>query len=172
MANPEDLLSLAEAAQISGYHQDYLGALARQGKLHAVKVGRNWTVSRGALNEFLGIHENAKVEELGQGEMGEVGEALMALEGGVNKHNSQQLKEGVEEFVSVLRKHLDRSHDFALLGINRLHRVHVAKDFSGYAHPSFGKKYSSVRQFASAIFLAIVITLMLWIIFLAWVFLK
>jgi fibronectin-binding autotransporter adhesin len=38
-------LSLAQAAQITGYHQDYLGQLARTGKLPAQKIGRNWVTT-------------------------------------------------------------------------------------------------------------------------------
>lgn len=48
-----DLISLAEAGQISGYHQDYLGALCRTGKLAGKKIGRNWVVSKKALHEFM-----------------------------------------------------------------------------------------------------------------------
>jgi hypothetical protein len=38
-------LSLAQAAEITGYHQDYLGQLARAGKLPAQKIGRNWVTT-------------------------------------------------------------------------------------------------------------------------------
>jgi excisionase family DNA binding protein len=47
-------ISLAEAAKKTGYHQDYLGQLARSGKLEAQKVGRNWVTTRAAVNKFLG----------------------------------------------------------------------------------------------------------------------
>lgn len=40
--NNSALISLSRAAQLTGYHQDYLGQLCRLGKLSAVKVGRNW----------------------------------------------------------------------------------------------------------------------------------
>jgi hypothetical protein len=38
-------ISLAEAAKLTGYHQDYLGQLARAGKLNAQKIGRNWATT-------------------------------------------------------------------------------------------------------------------------------
>ncbi|HEX5430139.1 MAG TPA: hypothetical protein VFX17_03645, partial [Patescibacteria group bacterium] len=38
-------LSLAQAAELTGYHQDYLGQLARAGKLPAQKIGRNWVTT-------------------------------------------------------------------------------------------------------------------------------
>ncbi len=40
--NNSTLISLSRAAQITGYHQDYLGQLCRLGKLSSIKVGRNW----------------------------------------------------------------------------------------------------------------------------------
>lgn len=45
-------ISLARAAQLTGYHQDYLGQLCRMGKLEGVKIGRNWFTSSAALNSL------------------------------------------------------------------------------------------------------------------------
>jgi excisionase family DNA binding protein len=50
----EIFLSLHEAAKLTGYHQDYLGQMARSGKLEAYKVGRNWQTTRRGLNKMLG----------------------------------------------------------------------------------------------------------------------
>ncbi len=50
--NSAEILSLAEASKITGYHQDYLGQLCRAGKLKGSKIGRNWTTTRQALGEF------------------------------------------------------------------------------------------------------------------------
>ncbi len=47
-------ISLAQAARMTGYHQDYLGQVARSGKLEAKKIGRNWVTTRKAINHFLG----------------------------------------------------------------------------------------------------------------------
>src|SRR5690606_27509919 len=47
-------ISLADAAKKTGYHQDYLGQLARGGKLEAQKIGRNWVTTQAALDKFLG----------------------------------------------------------------------------------------------------------------------
>ena len=51
----ENLLSLSlhEASNISGLHQDYLRFLCRTGKLAGQKIGRNWTTTKVALNEYL-----------------------------------------------------------------------------------------------------------------------
>ncbi len=43
-----------QAAKMTGYHQDYLGQLARGGKLEAVKVGRNWFTTKLAIDKMLG----------------------------------------------------------------------------------------------------------------------
>ena len=46
-------LSLTEAGEISGYSQEYLSLRARQKKLRAVKMGRNWVTTREWLDEYL-----------------------------------------------------------------------------------------------------------------------
>lgn len=46
------LISLSRAAQLTGYHQDYLGQLCRLGKLPAQKVGRNWFTFPDALRKL------------------------------------------------------------------------------------------------------------------------
>ena len=50
--NNTSLISLAKAAEITGYHQDYLGQLCRLGRLPAKKVGRNWFTTDEALRNF------------------------------------------------------------------------------------------------------------------------
>lgn len=55
------LISLREAAIISGYHQDYLSFLIRKNKLHGEKIGRAWCIKEQELKEFLlrrGVVEN------------------------------------------------------------------------------------------------------------------
>ncbi len=52
--NNPSLISLSKAAELTGYHQDYLGQLCRLGRLPAKKVGRNWFTSQEALNNLSG----------------------------------------------------------------------------------------------------------------------
>ena len=51
-------ISLQEVTQYCNYSQEYLGLRARQGKLKAVKFGRNWVTKKEWLEEYL-----KKVEE-------------------------------------------------------------------------------------------------------------
>ncbi len=51
--NENNFISLAEASQKTGYHQDYLGFLCRTGKLQGFKIGRNWVITKPALEAFL-----------------------------------------------------------------------------------------------------------------------
>ncbi len=44
---------MAQAARLSGYHEDYLGQLARTGKLKAEKRGHDWLTTSDDLNEYL-----------------------------------------------------------------------------------------------------------------------
>lgn len=56
--NNSALISLARAAEITGYHQDYLGQLCRLGRLPAKKVGRNWFTSEDALKSMSSAGQN------------------------------------------------------------------------------------------------------------------
>ena len=53
----EEYLTLAQAARISGYQQDYLGQLAREGKLKAIKSGHNWIVASSELDLLMNKHK-------------------------------------------------------------------------------------------------------------------
>jgi len=53
MPSSDELISLAEAAEISGFAQPHLSLLARRGKLWAVKIGRNWLTTREAVKEYM-----------------------------------------------------------------------------------------------------------------------
>jgi hypothetical protein len=46
-------LSMAQAAEISPYEQEYLSLLARRGEMRAEKIGRNWYTTIEWLNEYL-----------------------------------------------------------------------------------------------------------------------
>jgi len=48
----EKYISLNQAAKCCSYSQDYLKLRARQGKLKAVKMGRNWFTTREWLEEY------------------------------------------------------------------------------------------------------------------------
>ncbi len=51
-------ISLQEATKYCNYSQEYLSLRARQGKLKAIKFGRNWVIKKEWLNEYLlGIEE-------------------------------------------------------------------------------------------------------------------
>ncbi len=49
----KELISLAEAAKSTPYSAEYLSLLARKGKLGAVKISRNWMISRDALRRYV-----------------------------------------------------------------------------------------------------------------------
>lgn len=49
----QELLSLSDLTKDSIYSQEYLSLLARQGKLSAIKLGRNWLSSKKALTDYI-----------------------------------------------------------------------------------------------------------------------
>ena len=54
----ENYISLQKATELCKYSQEYLSLRVRQGKMKAVKFGRNWVTKKEWLDEYL-----AKVEE-------------------------------------------------------------------------------------------------------------
>lgn len=48
-----DFISLQQASSFCDYSQEYLGLRARQGKLKAVKMGRNWVTKKEWLDEYI-----------------------------------------------------------------------------------------------------------------------
>ncbi|MFH0740000.1 MAG: hypothetical protein V1819_02765, partial [bacterium] len=58
-------ISLQEAAEYSKiYSQGYLSLRARQGKLKAVKLGRNWVTTKVWVSEYVNSESNIKASEL------------------------------------------------------------------------------------------------------------
>ena len=56
MSDTEDktrLISLTEAAELYGFSQDYLGELARKGRLNAQKVGNFWITTPQDVEVFI-----------------------------------------------------------------------------------------------------------------------
>ena len=49
----DDIISLREAAELSGLTQPHLALLVRQGKLWGKKIGRNWVTTEQAVQEYL-----------------------------------------------------------------------------------------------------------------------
>jgi excisionase family DNA binding protein len=55
-----DWITTQEAAELSGFHPEYVRRLARQGKIGAEKKGRDWWIDRDVLHAYL-----QTVEDLG-----------------------------------------------------------------------------------------------------------
>ncbi|MBI5227808.1 Fic family protein [Candidatus Micrarchaeota archaeon] len=56
----KDYMTLSEAAKISKNHygEEYLSLLARTGKIGAIKFGRNWKITKEALEDYETDHKN------------------------------------------------------------------------------------------------------------------
>lgn len=50
-------ITTKEAAEISGYHPEYIRRLAKAGKIGAEKKGRDWWIDRDKLREYLALVE-------------------------------------------------------------------------------------------------------------------
>ena len=51
--NLKDLITLGEAARLSGFTDRHIRKLANENQLWAVKLGRNWFTTAQAVNEYL-----------------------------------------------------------------------------------------------------------------------
>ena len=51
----EEWLTTAEAAELSGYHENYIRRVVRAGKVKAQKFGPTWQISRESLLEYLEV---------------------------------------------------------------------------------------------------------------------
>lgn len=49
----EQLISLPEAAEIYGFHSEYLSNLARRGRMEAFKVGGRWITTPKYVEDFI-----------------------------------------------------------------------------------------------------------------------
>ena len=52
-SDKDKLISLAQAAEIYGFSQDYLSLLARKGRLKAIKIARNWLTTPADVEEYV-----------------------------------------------------------------------------------------------------------------------
>ncbi|MCK4355316.1 hypothetical protein KAW43_03180 [Candidatus Parcubacteria bacterium] len=59
----EGYISLTEATKYCDYTQEYLSLRARQGKLKAVKFGRNWVTKKEWVQEYFGATNSEKAKE-------------------------------------------------------------------------------------------------------------
>jgi excisionase family DNA binding protein len=53
MAKNDEWLSVSEAAEISGYHPEYIRRLIREGEIEARKFSIVWQVRRASLNSYI-----------------------------------------------------------------------------------------------------------------------
>lgn len=53
MPNLKKVISLHQASQISGYHQDYLSALMRKGEMNGEKLGGNWFTTEDEVRNYI-----------------------------------------------------------------------------------------------------------------------
>ncbi|MBU4162244.1 hypothetical protein KJ859_01450, partial [Patescibacteria group bacterium] len=58
----KEYISLAQAAEGSPYSQEYLSLRARQGRLKAVKLGRNWATKQEWVDEYFAIMQEYRQE--------------------------------------------------------------------------------------------------------------
>lgn len=64
LKQPSNYISLKQAAERCDYSHDYLSLRARQGKLKAVKLGKNWLTKKEWLDRYLKKHQREVKQEI------------------------------------------------------------------------------------------------------------
>ena len=54
----ENFINLATATKYCSYSQAYLGKLAKEGKLEAIKIQRNWMTTKEAVERYIKAQKN------------------------------------------------------------------------------------------------------------------
>ncbi len=67
---PTNWITTAEAAELSGYHPDYIRQLIRQGKIKADRKGTMFWIDRSSLFSFVRHAEKAKSKDQRHGPHG------------------------------------------------------------------------------------------------------
>jgi len=62
--NQKDYLTIKEAAEKLGYFPPYVARLIRDGKLNAIKRGRQYFILPEDINRFVGVKEPRQVDQL------------------------------------------------------------------------------------------------------------
>ncbi len=91
----KDYVSAARASKITGYHQDYVGQLARSGKILSRQVGNRWYIQR----EELLAHKSEKDALLGAVQSASVG---LVHSGASRKEHMQNLEADKEPFMTYM----------------------------------------------------------------------
>ncbi len=165
-----DLISMTEAGKISGYHPDYLSALARQGKLDAKKIGRNWLVSKRALNIFLGQKEEETgtlVDVAGAPEEAvvAVGELLKRYEAVIAEKKYERHAQALQGQLKEVKFRLVEAHQQALREAQRLHALHNVATWQQGVHPRLGKLNAHTKVLGQALAVAAFVVAVLWLLF-------
>ena len=59
--NKTRLISLPEAAELYGFHPEYLGKLARKGRLKAQKIGTSWVTTPQNVEDYISSRQKRGV---------------------------------------------------------------------------------------------------------------
>lgn len=84
-SNEGFLITLSEAAKLTGYTPEYLNSLTRKGDLKAEKIGRNWHTKTEWIKEFLASVPGQKDKKIPSTEEAAVGTDLVFSEDGKEK---------------------------------------------------------------------------------------
>lgn len=66
-ANLADYITTDEAAEISGYHVNYIRRIMRQGKVKGRKIGLVWLIERDSLQAYLTLVARLGTSRFGPG---------------------------------------------------------------------------------------------------------
>jgi hypothetical protein len=98
-SNSNEYISLTEASKLCAYSQEYLSLRARQGKLKAIKMGRNWVTTQEWLEDYI-----KQIKQIKQIRGSEKRFSVWQIKEAIKKFSHQiQITESLADFAKCLR---------------------------------------------------------------------
>jgi hypothetical protein len=153
----EEFITLLKASEESPYSQEYLSLRARQGKLKAVKQGRNWVTTREWIAQYVMTtswerKRNQLQEAQARASVTVFYDILESIGRGCN-YITKMLDRGIQTTVLVARRIFKR------VGVTRPLRV-AKRVGRGYPHPTLVLKWNIVpayRKIVAGIFVFVIL---------------
>lgn len=154
-------ISLQEASDFCNYSQEYLSLRARQKKLKAVKLGRNWVTKKEWLEEYLHKTDNyISLQEAS--DLCDYSQEYLSLRARQGKLKSVKLGRNWATKKEWLEMYLQQNGQPAVIYTTTEDKEFVKEEEKGFRFPSFG-----FRMAVAPILLAVIILTMLGGIFVA-----
>ncbi|MEK7496824.1 MAG: hypothetical protein AAB657_02870, partial [Patescibacteria group bacterium] len=150
----QELISLAEAAKLTPYSQEYISLLARRGKLLAWKKRRNWCTTREAVQSYLDKQTKDAAEKLERHQVVHESVKSEVMESGLKIFvPSEELKsemvdktEVVVDTKVVSKSEISEVVPFEKITTPESSAVLAAREIANVLGETLGARFDSIKQ--------------------------